>query len=176
MIRLVQGGFALMLSWFLAGCEATQPKQVENPDPLGLGAAEAEPSVEGTPQEGEMASEDERPANVDGEPLGADPDPVFTDSMSVNEAINAVPPSIERLNIEHEILAEPLQQPDVYAPCKLGAGHFKARVAVWEGRAVGVDVETQPNNPQLAKCIDDQIRQIQWSEKVRSLNTVEYSY
>jgi hypothetical protein len=96
--------------------------------------------------------------------------------MSVNEAINAVPSSIERLNIEQEVLAEPLQQADVYEPCKLGNGHFKARVAVWQGRAVGVDVETRPSNPNLAKCIDQQIRQIKWSEKVRSLNTVEYSY
>jgi hypothetical protein len=176
MIRLVQGGFALALSWFLAGCEATQPKQVDNPDPLGLGAAEEQPAFEDTGESTGVASETDSPKSVDGEPLGADPDPVFTERMSVNEAINAVPSSIERLNIEQEVLAEPLQQADVYEPCKLGNGHFKARVAVWQGRAVGVDVETRPSNPNLAKCIDQQIRQIKWSEKVRSLNTVEYSY
>lgn len=184
MVRHTHGHWAsvlvLVLLVSLSGCEATQPKQVEDPDPLGLGAQSEEVSVEAADeptadQTDEDAPGSEAPARaLDGEPMGAEPE--FTDSMSVNEAINAVPADSERLNIEQDVLAEPLQQAELYEPCKLGAGHFKARVAVWNGRAVGVDVETQPNNPKLAKCIDQQIPQVKWSEKVRSLNTVEYSY
>ncbi len=161
-----------------AGCEASQPKQVDNPDPLGLGAESSNADLESDePAEGSTEATSrgaEKTASKGDDDLGGDP--AFTDSMTVDEAISAVPPDADRLNIEQDILAEPLQQSDLYEPCKLGSGHFKARVAVWQGRAVGVDVETQPKNPRLAKCIDEQIRQVKWSDKVRSLNTVEYSY
>ncbi len=78
-----------------------------------------------------------------------------------------------RANIDPERLAEPLQQASLYEPCKAGAQHFKVRIAVWNGRAVGVDVTTA--SKPLAACIDKQIRSVQWPDKVRSLNTVEYS-
>ena len=180
MIRRAQGTLAIAmvaLGGALA-CEATQPKQVEDPDPLGLGAGDdldvhSDNSEEAEP---DSASREEAMAEAQDDSAPKPAEPVFSDSMSVDEAINAVPPDAERLNIEQERLAEPLQQPELYEPCKLGSGHFKARVAVWNGRAVGVDVETQPKSPTLAKCIDSQIRQIEWSDKVRSLNTVEYSY
>ncbi|HEU5076116.1 MAG TPA: hypothetical protein VFU02_18110 [Polyangiaceae bacterium] len=171
-------GFACLL-----GCEATQPKQVDNPDPLGLGADDVVAEGE-TPGEasGEEPGESEPPENddappaepVDGKPLGGEPE--FTENMSVSEAIKAVPPNADRLEIEEDRLAEPLADSELYEPCKLGNGHFKARVAVWNGRAVGVDIETSPKNPQLARCIDQQIRELKWADKVRSLNTVEYSY
>lgn len=158
-------------------CEATQPKQVEDPDPLGLGASEemdtgTDVTEQASPEAREEDSADTERESDDSKAA----EPVFSDSMSVDEAIDAVPPNADRLNIEQERLAEPLQKPELYEPCKLGSGHFKARVAVWNGRAVGVDVETQPKSPALAKCIDTQIRQVEWSDKVRSLNTVEYSY
>lgn len=163
----------------LPGCEATQPKQVENPDPLGLGAGDVVAEGDAADEEaGETAQAEQAgssPAEpVDGKPLGGDPD--FTDNMSVSDAIKAVPPSAERLEIEEDRLAEPLADGELYEPCKLGNGHFKARVAVWNGRAVGVDIETSPQNPQLARCIDQKIRELEWDDKVRSLNTVEYSY
>ncbi len=44
---------------------------------------------------------------------------------------------------------------------------------MWGGHAVGVDVTT--SNKKLAECIDKQVRSIAWPDKVRSLNTVEYS-
>lgn len=160
------------------GCGA-QPKQVENPDPLGLGADDVEvaddSSDEATDKVAKADSDDDKPAEpVDGKPLGGDPE--FTENMSVNDAIKAVPPGAERLEVEQDRLAEPLMEADVYEPCKLGSGHFTARVAVWNGRAVGVDIETQPQNPQLARCLDQQIRELKWADRVRSLNTVEYSY
>lgn len=179
MIRRIRGMLAVAALALpsLTGCEATQPKQVENPDPLGIGASdESLAEVDETDSDAkDDPSREQSPAkSVEGEPMGADP--TFTDSMTVDEAIQAVPPDADRLNIEQERLAEPLQQSDLYEPCKLGAGHFKARVAVWNGRAVGVDIETQPQNPKLARCLDQQIREVKWSDKVRSLNTVEYSY
>jgi hypothetical protein len=160
MVRLPNGVLAAGLAGFLAlpCCEATQPKQVEAPNEDATDMDDPGPPSE----------------SVAGQPMAADPS--FSGDMSVDDAIKAVPAASDRLNIEQEVLAEPLQQEDLYEPCKLGEGHFKARVAVWNGRAVGVDVETQPSNPHLAKCIDQQIRGVKWTDKVRSLNTVEYSY
>jgi hypothetical protein len=170
---------ALVLLGGGPACEATQPKQVEDPDPLGLGTGELDVDGDSDSDISEESDSDAREATADAQgdsAPGKPAEPAFSDNMSVDEAINAVPPDAERLNIEQERLAEPLQQPELYEPCKLGSGHFRARVAVWNGRAVGVDVETQPKSPALAKCIDSQIRQVKWSDKVRSLNTVEYSY
>lgn len=156
-------------------CEASQPKQVENPDPMGFGAGDndmVEVEASDAPEQAEV-----KPApteSVDGKALGGDPE--FTQNMSVNDAIKAVPHDAERLEIESDRLAEPLAETERFEPCKLGSGHFKARVAVWNGRAVGVDIETQPKDQALARCIDEQIREIKWADKVRSLNTVEYSY
>lgn len=171
---------ALALAGFVyfPGCGG-QPKQVENPDPLGLGAddvvAESEASDDASDGPAEAERDDVAVAEpVDGKPLGGDPE--FTENMSVSDAIKAVPPNAERLEIEEDRLAEPLADGNLYEPCKLGNGHFKARVAVWNGRAVGVDIETSPQNPQLARCLDQKIRELKWNDKVRSLNTVEYSY
>jgi len=97
--------------------------------------------------------------------------------MSVNDAINAVPPAAERENIEPEVLGKPLSDPKLYEPCKLGAGaHFKLKVAVWDGRAVGIDVSTTPNNPKLSECIKAEVMKVTWPDKVKSLNTVEYQF
>jgi hypothetical protein len=38
---------------------------------------------------------------------------------------------------------------------------------------VGVDVTT--SNKALASCVEKQVRAIEWRDKVRSLNSVEYS-
>jgi hypothetical protein len=108
-------------------------------------------------------------------PKAPPPEPKFEPGMSVSQAINAVPPGIERVNIEEEELARPLGDMTVYKPCKLGpAAHFKVKVAVWNGRAVGIDVEAKDAN--LAQCIRRQIEGLTWRDKARSLNTVEYQY
>ena len=99
-------------------------------------------------------------------------EPEFTDSMSVNEAMAAVPQNTEYIHIDQEALGKPLQDPAVYEPCKVGSKHFTLRVAVWDGRAVGVDVKS--NDKQLAECVSSQIRSIEWPDKVKSLNTIEY--
>ncbi len=103
------------------------------------------------------------------------PEPEFTEGMSVNDAMNAVPPGIERLNIDQETLGRPLADPATYEPCKLKAQHhFKIKVAVWDGRAVGIDIEAK--DKKLAECIRQQISQLKWRDKAKSLNTVEYEF
>jgi hypothetical protein len=66
--------------------------------------------------------------------------------------------------------------PKLYESCKLGIAHFKVKVAVWDGKAVGIDLTTIPNNPKLGDCIKGRIREVTWKDKVKSLNTVEYQF
>jgi hypothetical protein len=74
-------------------------------------------------------------------------------------------------------LSEPLRDPALYEPCKpRPADHFTIRIAIWNGRAVGIDVTTKPNHPKLAECLKKQVSGLEWKEKVRSLNTVVFSY
>ena len=103
------------------------------------------------------------------------PEPAFTKDMSVEDAIRAIPQSAERLNVDQETLSKPLQEESLYAPCKPGAGHFTLRVAVWRGKAVAIDLTTTPSNPKLAECLKGRLRELTWSAKVPSLNTVEYA-
>lgn len=176
------GAFASLAAiFFLWACNASQPKQVEDPDPLGFGASAEEiddetddDAVADNDFDSDSADEssDESSQAMD----GSKAEPQFTDAMSVAEAQSQVPPDADRLNMEQEVLAKPLQDGELYAPCKLGGGHFKANVAVWDGRVVGLDLETQPKNPRLAKCLSDQIRKVKWRDKVKSLNTVEFSF
>ena len=100
----------------------------------------------------------------------------YSDSRTVEEAIKAVPSGAERLNMDQDALGEPLKDMKVYEPCKPGTAHAKIRVAVWEGKAVGVDVETTPKNQKLAECINQQIRQLTWKDSVPSLNTIEFGF
>lgn len=104
------------------------------------------------------------------------PEPQFTEKMSVEESIRAVPQGGVRRNIDPETLAKPLQDLSIYEPCKPGTARVKVRVAVWDGKAVGVDVTTTPQNATLASCIDGKLRELDWDKKVKSLNTVEYQF
>lgn len=104
------------------------------------------------------------------------PEPTFTENMSVREALDAVPKDIETRNIDQETLGKPLNSPDVYEPCKPGGARVKLRVAVWNGKAVGVDVTTTPANERLAQCIKGRLRELTWEKKVKSLNTIEYQF
>jgi hypothetical protein len=103
-------------------------------------------------------------------------EPVFSDGMSVDEAIRAVPPGAERRNIDQETLGKPLQDLSIYEACKPGSARFKVRVAVWNGKAVGIDLTVTPKNEKLADCIKGKIREVTWEKKVKSLNTIEYQF
>lgn len=148
--------------------------------------AEAEPAQAETepppadPEPAEMVPSAPEPTQLEAEPdpaptKAALPEPSFTPGMSVSEAIAAVPKGWEYSGIEAEALGRPLSDLSLYEPCKLTpAHHFKLRVAVWDGRAVGIDV-TSPNKV-LARCIKEQVSQVQWREKVKAINTVDFSY
>ena len=91
--------------------------------------------------------------------------------------MNAIPQGTARINLDQETLGRPLTNPAVYESCKLAPSqHFKLKVAIWKGKAVGVDVETQPPSKRVAECIDKVVRGITWEDKVASLNTVEFSW
>jgi hypothetical protein len=168
---------AAICSLVLVSCGGAAP---EPKDATDEAAAKSEPKEEPKAEntgEGESPSAGEpKSADESGEKKsdGASGDPTFPEGATVDQAMAAVPKGTARANIDEERLAEPLQQTSVYEPCKVGTQHFKVRVAVWSGQAVGVDVTTP--NKKLAGCIDKQIRAIKWPDKIRSLNTVEFSF
>ena len=108
--------------------------------------------------------------------VASGPEPSFPENASVDEAIKAVPQGIERRNIDPETLGKPIQDLSIYESCKPGAAKVKMRIAVWGGKAVGIDLTTTPNNPKLADCIKSKLRELTWEKKVKSLNTIEYQF
>lgn len=154
----------------------TPPAKDANDEPTKPASAEEtksesaqEPSAADAPES--TPSSDERAAKTNDVTTA---DPTFPDGASVDQATAAVPKGAARSNLDADRLAEPLQSESVYAPCKVGSQHFKVRVAVWNGKAVGVDVTTP--NKKLAECVDKQVRGLAWPDKLHSLNTVEFSF
>ena len=155
-----------------AGCGGTSPPPAE-PE-LVVMEPEAPPPME--PESPEAVDEEAAAENPRKEEENQ-PEPEFKEGMSVQEAMDAVPQGMPRLNIDDDRLSEPLRDPALYEPCKLrGSDHFKLRVAVWRGKAVGIDLSTAPKNPRLEECLKQQLQAVVWQDKVRSLNTVEYAY
>jgi hypothetical protein len=162
----VRMGFVcLALAVSLAGCGgASEP--VEAPPP-------AAPEPPPAPPVQKEQAEPEQPEEA---PAAATVEPEFKPGMSVNDAIAAVPQGASRVNVEQEVLAAPLLKPELYAPCKARPqDHFTLRVAVWDGRVVGVDVTTKPKNDKLATCLREQVEGVTYKDKAKSLNTVEFS-
>lgn len=168
----------LVASWvfgvMLSACGGPQ-QPPENPPP----PEPVEPTVEKTPPPAKPADDPAAEAPKDDpkpteKPAAAEPQ--FTDGMSVEQAIKAVPVGAERANIDQETLSEPIREFSVYEPCKPGSEHVKLRIAVWDGKAVGIDITTTPKNDKLAACIKDRIKGLSWKAHVKSLNTVEYSF
>lgn len=169
---------ACSFSFLLASCGGSTPPPEEpagivdpasETPPADLNKADLDKSDAAYDEPKEEAAPKEKPgANV--------PDPEFKENGSVDEAIKAVPQGTPRLNVETEALSKPLMDGKLYEPCKLGSAHFKVRVAVWNGKAVGIDLTTTPNNPKLAECLKGRIREVTWDDKVKSLNTVEYQF
>src|SRR5690606_1134880 len=144
---------------------AADPEAAPTDEPPSYSEENAAAPLEDTSEEG--AGESQTPTQ----------EPHFTPGMSVVEATNAVPSTTQRLNIEQEALAEPLMDPKLYEPCALrGNQHFQLRVAVWDGKAVGLDVATKPADPKLEACLKQQISSLEWKDKAKSINSVEYSF
>ena len=162
------------LGLFLLACGGSEPP-AQAPDtevvaPPAEAAPPPPPPVSAEPEADAAPKEEPKPEKP------AAPEPQFTDGMSVAEAVKAVPQGAERANIDNETLGKPLQDFAVYEPCKPGTTKVKMKIAVWDGKAVGIDVTTTPKNDKLATCVKDRIKGLTWQAKVKSLNTVEYAF
>ena len=125
---------------------------------------------------GESAPVDEPEEEEQAKPEQSDEpkEPVFTDGMSVNDAMSAVPSYYDYVGMDQEYLAKPLMDQATYKECKLTQNdHFTIRIAVWDGRVVGADIKAAPSKKE---CIERVVRAITYGEKVKSVNTVEYSF
>lgn len=156
---------ALSFGWlFVMACGGPE-QPAEAPQPMPVEPAPAPPAAE--PEAPPEEPKAEKPPAVE---------PQFVDGMSVADAIKAVPVGAERANIDQETLSKPIQDFAVYEPCSPGAAKVKMTIAVWDGKAVGIDIITTPKNEKLTTCIKDRIKSLTWQAKVKSLNTVEYSF
>ena len=168
--------FSLLCLLAQACCSCPQPAEsaasVETPPP-----AETVAPTPDVPPAPAPAPESEAPPKEEPKPAKpAAPEPQFTDGMSVADAINAVPQGAERANIDQETLSKPIQDFAVYEPCKPGNEKVKMKIAVWNGKAVGLDVTSTPKNDKLVACVKDRLKTLTWQARVKSLNTVEYSF
>jgi len=179
---LLGGSFVALM--FAAACggsnrpagspESTSPSVAPEEDRST--APVEKPSSDADSNSDAHSERDAEPASSSSSKKAEVPTPDFKPNGSVAEAINAVPQGTPRLNIEQEALGRPLGNVELYEACKPGNAHFKARVAVWDGKAVGLDLTTTPKNPKFAECVADKIRGITWPDKVKALNIVEYTY
>jgi hypothetical protein len=169
-------GCTLTLALALA-CGGAETPQASSADEAVADRSGDTPSE---PPAATQAAESDEPKHDHAEHAGdkpADvPAPSFKENGSVKEAVDAVPQGTQRLNIDQEALGRPLNDVKLYEPCKPGNQHFKAKVAIWDGKAVGLDLTTTPKSQKFADCIAERIRSITWPDKVKSLNTVEYIF
>lgn len=121
------------------------------------------------------AQNNERTEVPEEQPTGERKKPEFTEGMTVDAAIAAVPEDYEYIGLDQDVLAKPLTQLDTYKDCKVKqSDKFKVRIAVWDGKVVGANVTS--NNKALAQCIDGVVRNLEYKDRVESINTVEYSF
>lgn len=163
----------LLCAVLLAACGGNCPEASTAP----AAAPAAQPAAPGPAPEpaAEPAPAPELGAEQAPEPsVKAHPDVAFPENASVADAERAVPQGVERANIDPESLGAPLQDPELLSPCNPGSQKVRVKVAVWNGKAVGVDV-TSPNK-KLAECVAARVREVEWNQKVRSLNTIELQF
>ena len=174
----MRGGLLIgcALCWLaVPACGGSQPDAAAPPE--SASSAEESPKTQAPPEPDQAEADKPDPDKpAEGAKKAEVPTPEFKANGSVLEAINAVPQGTPRLNVEQEALAAPLNKVEIYEPCKPGSSHFKAKVAVWDGKAVGLDLTTTPKNQKFAECVAEKIRGITWQDKVKSLNIVEYSF
>src|SRR5262249_7165567 len=117
MVERMRGSFrysAHLFALLLIACAGSTPPPAE-PEP------EAEPPASDTAQTAKPSSAEQDKADIDQKPIeegksdksekpGAAAEPQFTENMSVEEAIKAVPRESERLNMDQETLGKPLQE------------------------------------------------------------------
>lgn len=159
------------------GCSSTPAPKAE-PDlaPSAPLVEEEEPAEESLGEADESGAS-EPAEEPEPEVAAQTAEPTFTQGMSVEQAINAVPAGSARVNLDTQALAEPLSDYSLYAPCSPAERQkWTVKVAIWRGKAVGVDVLTTPKNANLERCIRERVEGLEWRAQVPSLNTVEYSF
>jgi hypothetical protein len=187
--RLCIAVLGMSCSWLAAGvsgcggscpeaetASSTAASSAESPaksDGLGGEESAPAPAAEEAASSSAPAPTEKGPSSSSSASGESASDVQFPEGASVAQAVAAVPRGTQRANIDEETLAQPLQSEALWAPCKVGAQHFKVKIAVWNGHAVGVDV-TSSSKP-LAACVEKQVRGVEWRDKVKSLNSVEYS-
>lgn len=163
MSRVLVTSLSLALLGACGGSSAPPPT-TPAPEPVATVEPEPEP-----PKEPEDEPEPDPPP--------AEVEPEFTEGMSVNDAINAVPADAPRINVEQEHLVHHIKDYNLYAGCNPKQNQkWQMHIAVWNGRAVGIDVKTDPANDEFAACVKAVIGKIEWREQVKSLNTVKYGF
>jgi hypothetical protein len=100
----------------------------------------------------------------------------FPPNASVDQAINAVPQGLPRVNINDNDLQKPLMEMPRYERCKVPRStRVSIRVAVYDGAAVGVDIASKPKSPKVDDCVAGVVRTMSWP-KVPSLNTMTFNF
>ncbi len=167
--RLALGSAGVVGCLLLAGCGG--PPASDFPPDEPPATEEAPDQSWDTGRDRDVAPEKVAEAN----PIKTPRAPEFKPGMSVNEAIAAVPSDYDFVGIDAEVLAKPLQDLATYKACNVTSyHHFQVRIAVWDGRVVGADVQSP--NKQVERCVDGVVRGLEYKEKVQSINTVEYSF
>jgi hypothetical protein len=168
-VRCLTAGAVVVLALGCGG-EQKQPAVPPPPPPQGEEASDPDWDTGDAPP----VQDSDAPPEPEPQPEAEPKEPEFKPGMTVNEAISAVPSHYEYVGIEQEVLAKPLQNLDTFKDCKLTQNdHFKVKLAIWDGRVVGADVNAQPAKKE---CIDRVARTIEYKEKVKSINTVELSF
>lgn len=160
----------LALALGACGGNTASPEYPTEPAPKEEAADESWETGDSKPSDAEQPSD--APADA---ASGERKKPEFTEGMTVDQAISAVPEDYEYIGLDQEVLAKPLTQLETYKDCKVKqSDKFKVRIAVWDGRVVGANVTS--HNKALAQCIDGLVRKLEYKDRVESINTVEYSF
>jgi hypothetical protein len=173
----LRGGLVALLVTFvgcgLAACGGSAEPAPKVPPPPPPAPEEAADPTWHAAQSRPAAPVEEEPPPPPVEKACAEPE--FKEGATVSEAISAVDSCWKFQGIEPDVLAAPLKDPELFKPCKLQSAHkFQLRLAIWDGRVVGADVQSV--NLPLKKCIETQVRGLKYAEQLKALNTVEYSF
>lgn len=100
----------------------------------------------------------------------------FPPHASVDAAMKAIPQGGPRMNMADDALRKPLLDLKRYDGCKVPRStRVNMTVAVYDGAAVGLDLNVKPKNAKIEECIDGVVRSMTW-DKVQSLNTVSVNF
>lgn len=142
-----------------AGSEAEAMPELTMTEPETVDAERAEPETEST----------DGAEKADG--------PQFEPGMSVEEASSTAPFAVNAVEVPILELEAPLMKSSLYKPCSIPSTQkYKVRAAVYQGKAVGIDVTTEPANEKVEACVREQVEAVEWSVNEKSINIVELSF